>query len=318
MDGRPSAGSLPLGVLDLSKRGATPAPLALAAVVKHACAAEELGYRRYWVAEHHLADSSHSSLEVVAAVIAARTSRLRVGVGAVLLRYYSPFGVAETFLALECLFPGRIDLGIAHGPGLADPAVVDALVWGNQDELTRAAFEEKVRELCHWLAPRRRPADGDPAVVPLPVVDPPALWALGAGPDSADRAAAQGLPYAVAAFSDQIAEDALDRACGLIARYRRACDGEARPVILTVSVSLAGASATRVPANLVGSGREIVERIGELRSAHHIDEVMITTFSSGLAQRMDTYNTIAESWRDYTVDDRAGVLVTESSFRSQS
>src|SRR3954462_16045984 len=80
--------------------------------------AEELGYHRYWLAEHHaigaLADPCP---EILLARLGAETSRMRIGTGGVLLPYYSAFKVAETFRMLEALYPGRIDLGIGRAPG---------------------------------------------------------------------------------------------------------------------------------------------------------------------------------------------------------
>jgi luciferase family oxidoreductase group 1 len=82
---------------------------------------ERLGYTRYWVAEHHNALAAQAAPEVLLAAIASRTQHICVGAGAVLLQYYSPLRVAETYLALEALFPGRIDLGLARGPGCEQP-----------------------------------------------------------------------------------------------------------------------------------------------------------------------------------------------------
>src|SRR5437764_5513480 len=80
--------------------------------------ADELGYHRYWLAEHHaIAALADPCPEVLLARLGAETKRLRVGTGGVLLPYYSAFRVAETFRMLEALYPGRIDLGIGRAPG---------------------------------------------------------------------------------------------------------------------------------------------------------------------------------------------------------
>lgn len=81
-------------------------------------AGERLGYSRYWLAEHHgLGGLACSTPEVMLGMIGAVTSRIRIGAGAVLLPYYKPYKVAETFRLLAALFPGRIDLGVARSPG---------------------------------------------------------------------------------------------------------------------------------------------------------------------------------------------------------
>src|SRR5258706_14392986 len=96
----------------LGARQAIEATLALARRV------EELGYHRYWLAEHHaIAGLADRCPEVLLARLGAETKRLRVGTGGVLLPYYSAFRVAETFRMLEALYPGRIDLGIGRAPG---------------------------------------------------------------------------------------------------------------------------------------------------------------------------------------------------------
>src|SRR5437899_9385431 len=122
---------VPLGVLDHSPviSGHSPAR-AIAETVSLARLAEELGYRRYWLAEHHaitaLADPSP---EILVSRVASATSRIRVGTGGVRLPYYSPLKIAEQFRMLEALFPGRIDLGLGRAPG-GDPRTALALMAG--------------------------------------------------------------------------------------------------------------------------------------------------------------------------------------------
>jgi luciferase family oxidoreductase group 1 len=108
-----------LSILDQSPiiRGHSPAE-AIHATIELARAADQLGFHRYWLAEHHamkgLADPCP---EILLGQIAAATTRIRVGTGGVLLPYYSPLKVAEVFRMYEALFPGRIDLGIGRAPG---------------------------------------------------------------------------------------------------------------------------------------------------------------------------------------------------------
>lgn len=105
---------LSLSVVDQSpvRQGGTAAD-ALRETIALAQAVEALGYRRYWVAEHHsLPGFAGTCPELMVGQIAARTSRLRVGSGGVMLSHYSALKVAETFRLLESLYPGRIDLGI--------------------------------------------------------------------------------------------------------------------------------------------------------------------------------------------------------------
>src|SRR5262249_57499685 len=85
--------------------------------------AERLGYKRYWLAEHHnLPGVASSATAVVIAHVAAATSRIRVGAGGVMLPNHAPLVIAEQFGTLETLFPGRIDLGLGRAPGTDPPA----------------------------------------------------------------------------------------------------------------------------------------------------------------------------------------------------
>ena len=90
----------------------------MAQALRLAQAAESWGYERYWVAEHHdLPNLACASPEVLLAYIGSHTKRIRLGSGAILLPYYKPIKIAETFHMLATLFPGRMDLGIGRAPG---------------------------------------------------------------------------------------------------------------------------------------------------------------------------------------------------------
>ena len=130
---------LRLSVLDQSpiRRGATPAE-AIHETLRLAEAVDRLGYHRYWLAEHHSSGSlAGSAPEILIGQIAARTTRLRVGSGGVLLTHYSALKVAETFRMLETLFPGRIDLGIGRAPG-ADLRTTQAYLPLTEQDLREA------------------------------------------------------------------------------------------------------------------------------------------------------------------------------------
>jgi luciferase family oxidoreductase group 1 len=208
------AGEFALGVLDQSPvaDGVEPAQ-ALRNSVDLARLADRLGYGRYWVAEHHGSPAlACASPEALIGPIAASTSRIRVGSGGVMLPHYSPVKVAETFSMLAGLFPGRIDLGIGRAAG-TDATTALAL---QRDRSRRMPddFPDQLNELLGYLSgliPRSHPFSRLSALPGRP--ESPEPWLLGSSPQSAEWAAALGLPYAFADFINRAGAP-------LVARYR--------------------------------------------------------------------------------------------------
>src|SRR5690625_3587941 len=203
---------IPISVLDLLPRpSGTSSRQAFANAVELARHAEKHGYHRYWVAEHHNTDAFISSATtIVIGLIAASTEKLRVGSGGVMLPNHSPLKVAEDFLTLESLYPGRIDLVLGRAPGTdqltalalrRSPELLGAEDFPQQIELLRAFSGDLELTPGHPLA-RIRAAPSD---VPLPP-----LWLLGSSTYGAQLAARLGLPYSFAYhFSPQSAGAAL-------------------------------------------------------------------------------------------------------------
>jgi luciferase family oxidoreductase group 1 len=191
--------ALPLSVLDLSPvTTATPGSAALRNSLDLARLAERLGYKRYWVAEHHnLANIASSAPEIMIGQIAAATASMRVGSGGVMLPNHAPLMVAERFKVLEALFPGRIDLGLGRAPG-TDPVTSYALR-ARQDGRGGDDFLERFQELL--LLERGAFPEGHPfrrvRAVPTDVALPP-IWLLGSSGYSAELAAAVGMGFAFA------------------------------------------------------------------------------------------------------------------------
>jgi luciferase family oxidoreductase group 1 len=193
---------LRLSVLDQSpiSEGSTGAQ-ALANTIDLARLAEELGYHRYWVAEHHGGPSlAGPSPEALIGPIASATSRIRVGSGGVMLPHYSPLKVAECFSLLAGLYPGRIDLGIGRAAG-TDPLTTLAL----QRDRRQPAPDDFPQQLAELLALLEDRMPSDHPFARLAGVLPgrpetPEPWLLGSSPQSALWAAELGLPYAFADF----------------------------------------------------------------------------------------------------------------------
>lgn len=188
------------------REGSTPGE-ALYAALDTARWAEELGYRRYWVAEHHnMIGIASAATSVVMAHLAAGTTRIRIGAGGIMLPNHSPLQVAEQFGTLESLHPGRIDLGLGRAPG-TDQVTARAI---RRDLLAASErFPQDVQELQMLFG---EPAD-DAIVraVPGSGLKVP-LWILGSSLFGAQLAAQLGLPYA---FASHFAPDALDAALAL-------------------------------------------------------------------------------------------------------
>jgi len=192
-----------LGVLDQSpmRYGGTAAD-ALRETVELARITEELGYTRYWVAEHHNASSfAGTSPELLVAQIAASTQTIRVGTGGVMLSNYSALKVAEQFQVLSAFYPGRLDLGIGRAAG-GDPLAAAALAHP-RPKANPKEFPGQVKDLLGFL--HSEVADEHPfagvKAQPGPAPEScPEIWLLGSGSSGASVAAELGLPLAFADF----------------------------------------------------------------------------------------------------------------------
>ncbi|WP_422073076.1 LLM class flavin-dependent oxidoreductase [Tranquillimonas rosea] len=176
---------------------------AIADSVTLARRAEELGYHRFWMAEHHnMPGIASAATSVLLGHVADATRTLRVGAGGVMLPNHAPLAIAEQFGTLATIHPGRIDLGLGRAPG-GDMAVAKAL----RRNLNQAdSFPDDVAELIDYLGPARpgaavRALPGEGTGVPI--------WMLGSSLYGAQLAAHLGLPYA---FASHFAPDALEQA----------------------------------------------------------------------------------------------------------
>ena len=195
---------IPYSVLDLSPvpAGHTAAE-ALANTVDLARHAERLGYRRYWMAEHHnMTGIASAATSILIGHVAGATSTIRVGAGGIMLPNHAPLMVAEQFGTLATLYPDRIDLGLGRAPG-TDQATMRALRRGMQAADT---FPQDVVELLGYFQPAE-PGQQVQAVPGAGTHVP--VWMLGSSLFGAQLAAHLGLPYA---FASHFAPDALEQA----------------------------------------------------------------------------------------------------------
>ncbi|WP_018394974.1 MsnO8 family LLM class oxidoreductase [Bacillus sp. 37MA] len=174
---------------------------ALQKTINLAQKAEEWGYSRFWVSEHHHTEKlAGSSPEVLISYLFARTNSIRIGSGGVMLQHYSPYKVVENFHVLSTLAPGRVDLGIGKAPG-GLPLSTKALQFGTMNDGTdfesRLAFLDKLIENS---VDESHPLAGIQATPEPP--EKPEKFLLGASAGSAEMAAKLGWNYVFARFID--------------------------------------------------------------------------------------------------------------------
>ena len=328
---------LPLSVLDQSpiRKGGTAAQ-ALQETLQLAEACDRLGYRRYWVAEHHNSGGlAGASPEILIGQIAARTRDIRAGSGGVMLTHYSPLKVAEQFRMLEALFPGRIDLGVGRAPG-SDFRTAAALAGFSVEQ-----FPQQLQELQAYLTtglPEGHPHRGIRAMPDG--VETPELWTLGSTTVGAELAAQLGWGFAFAHFINPGGGEDVIRA---YKRTFRPSPAMSEPhTILAVSATCAdtdeeaerlswsrwawrimsstpGASRGGIPPveeainfpytvtdraylahfrerSVSGSPATVKARLLELAEEYDADEVMIVTITYDFAARVHSYELIADAF----------------------
>jgi luciferase family oxidoreductase group 1 len=328
---------LALSVLDQSPiaRGSSGAD-ALHNTIDLAQLTETLGYRRYWVAEHHATSMlAGPAPEVLIAGIAAATSRIRVGSGGVMLPHYSPLKVAETFSVLCGLYGDRIDLGIGRAPG-TDPQTSFAL---QRDRRVQAVddFPEQLAELTAYLDasfPEGHPLARLALTLPGRPISP-ALWLLGSSPQSALWAGELGLPYSFADFinpagaeiaalyrerfvpSDRLAAPRLSVAVSAICaetdeeaerlasssrmaiiQLRRGRPGAVPPVeeALAFLEGVVPSEITSARRFVVGSPERVRAGLEEVAAEYGAEEVAVVTITYDHAARRRSYELIASAF----------------------
>jgi luciferase family oxidoreductase group 1 len=225
---------IPLSVLDLVPiREGSGVSEALHEAGKLAATAEEAGYKRFWVAEHHgTLGLAGGAASVVLAHIGHCTATIRIGSGGIMLPNHNPFVIAEQFGTLDGLFPGRIDLGLGRAPGAA--GIIGQALRKNLHQASEY-FPQDVVELRALLT-------GD---VELPIVATPGfgaqveLWMLGSSLFGAQLAARLGLPYA---FASHFAPDHLDAALAAYRSQFRPSAALDKPHVMAAMTVIAGDS----------------------------------------------------------------------------
>ncbi|MEE6263708.1 LLM class flavin-dependent oxidoreductase [Plantactinospora sonchi] len=329
---RQSVIDVPLSVLDLAPVAAeSTAGDALRHTTELARRTEELGYHRFWVAEHHNMPAIASSAPaVLLAHIAAATSTIRVGSGGVMLPNHAPLVVAEQFGTLEALHPGRVDLGIGRAPG-TDQATALALR-RTVEGLSAENFPQELADLINYFTGARPgPITATPGRGQLP-----AVWLLGSSGFSARLAGLLGLPFSFAHhfsatntlpalqlyrdnfrpsewLTEPYAMVAVNAVCAETDERAQWLAGPAelsflrlrtgRPAPLASPEEAAAYPYTEVERQFVterregqalGSPETVARQLGNLLARTGADELMLTTLVYDVNDRIRSYELIAE------------------------
>ncbi len=296
---------IPLGILDMSPLlEQASAEEALERSVQLAIAAEQWGYHRFWLSEHHdMTQLACTAPEVLIAHIGVRTSSIRLGSGAVLLPHYSAMKVAETFRMLSALYPDRIDLGIGRAPGGSAHATIG--LSGNY--LAHVAeMPERVRDLRSLLDDRYT-VEGAPVIARPVAKYSPQLWLLGTNRKSATLAAEHSAGYvfghfmsasdgqaSIAQYREQFQSTPSQTEARVILATKviaAATEQQAQELYLKWKQSPAGLAAIgeEMPEPIVGGPHTLPERMQQLLKEYDADELLLICPLDRYDERMYVY-----------------------------
>ncbi|MHA6251867.1 LLM class flavin-dependent oxidoreductase [Oceanobacillus sp. CAU 1775] len=308
---------------------------ALEATIELAVLADKLGYKRYWVAEHHGFDGLASPApDILLSIIGSKTKKIRIGSGATLLPNYKPYNIAERYNMLATLYPGRVDLGLGRAPGGSAEASI-ALVDNFLEEVRN--YPQRIDELLHFLN-RNFPSDhifSKVKAMPVPR-ERPVPWLLGTSVKSAVLALEKELPYVYGDFMSEADGPSIVK--GYFDNYQ----GEHPEAIVTVSVICAetkeeaeelalsnqvwqlqrdkGIGDGRIPSiqetkeyefttddlelfrksknrQIIGTPTEVRQALESLQEQYNVDEFMIVTITHDYEVRKKSYELLAKEFK---------------------
>jgi luciferase family oxidoreductase group 1 len=324
---------LPLSVLDLSPivAGGSPAD-SFRNSSSLAIHAENLGFSRYWLAEHHnMPGIGSAATSVLIGYVAGATAKIRVGSGGIMLPNHAPLAIAEQFGTLESLYPGRIDLGLGRAPG-TDRATAHALRRGRNDDDFPAQLEELRFFLSNPVENQRVQAvPGAGLKIPI--------WLLGSSGFSAQLAGGLGLPFSfaahfspentlpalelyrrnfqpsaalkqpyamvalnvIAAASDEEAERMATSQHLSFLRLVRGMPGQLQPPLDSMegiwTPQEKAALEMRLSSSIIGNLDTVRAKLNAFLDATRADELMIHTMVYDHSARLRSYEIVAEVWK---------------------
>lgn len=286
-----------LGVLDSFR--------SLSETLELAPAVEQLGYHRYWLAEH----PPQPSPVLTATLVAQQTMRMRIGTAGILFPFYSPIKAAYDFQLLEAAYPGRIDTGFCAG--WAPPSLLPDLLDGRPAQRDPVAYKRRVVTLIQRLrttpdrVARRAAQDDDNLVWSGASHQTPEIWVHGTGPGSVETAAEHGIYLGFSLFHRQSIDDP-----ALVAAYRaRFCshDATVRPRVAIAVAGICAATTARAAALLaeqstrfvkpcvVGSPDDWRSALQKLCTAYQPDDIIVLDLCQRYTDRLENYRLIAEA-----------------------
>jgi len=269
---------------------------------------DRLGYHRFWATEHHHEYQSASPL-VMAAIVASRTKRLRVGTAGVLINYQSPLKIAEDFSLLEYFFPGRIDLGIV---GASASQYVNVSLLDGRDDLTRDTFARKARLLADYLDRGRTAPDPESGHrFQFGCEASPEFWICGHGQRSAVLAGQLGAHYSFHHYlSSNVDPDRYEDGREIVAayvssfvpnRYLRAPEFNVAVYGLCTEDDEAAFDrwSARLPTfrpSFLGSPRRCRKDLIDIRDTYGANELVIQCITPFVSEKVKAYRMMAETF----------------------
>jgi luciferase family oxidoreductase group 1 len=304
---------------------------ALNATIELAQTADQLGYTRYWVAEHHdLAGLASPAPDILLSLIGSRTEHIRIGAGAVLLPHYKPFNIAERYHMLATLYPGRVDLGIGRAPG--GSAEVTMALSDNFLENVRK-MPDKLDDLLAFLDSSFPDGHLFSKINARPVpVQPPVAWLLGTSGKSGKLAVEKGMNYAfghfmsgedgpgivkdyyknsesralvaVTAVCAETTEKAEELALSDLVWKLQQAKGKGKAGVPTIKEAKAYELSDEEQIKLdemknsmiIGNAQEVKNQLEELQNQYGVEEFMIVTITHSYEARRKSYELIAKEF----------------------
>jgi luciferase family oxidoreductase group 1 len=302
---------------------------------------ERLGYKRFWLAEHHnMKGIASAATSVVIGYIAGGTSKIRIGAGGIMLPNHAPLVIAEQFGTLESLYPNRIDLGLGRAPGSDQPT---ALALRRTLHTSGDDFPELLEELRFFL---REPVDNQRVrAVPGAGLDIP-IWLLGSSGFSARLAGELGLPFA---FAGHFAPEYIQPALELYRRYFQSSDALEKPYAMLAINAVAAetdeeawrlatsqfqsflnlirgkpgqlqppvenmdelwspmeksAVESKLGGSVIGNRATVKDRLQKILAETEADELMINAMIYDQSARLRSYEIIADVWHEENKEEK--------------